>query len=199
MNSEEHDNTKGGQQRPPFIFLLDNNMIQHLLNKEAGPHLKPLLEEIEKAGARLAVSQIVVYESLKAIIFNPEKSEVVIDFFEKSIKRYPVSEEVLVNAARLHELYGSDEYCRTHRSSISTEDVIIATTSITLGAYVMTCDANDFPAPFFKESHRQYIYYAHKGRRKHVIVYIFQPDAEAIEAGLNKLNPVKSPESSYPY
>lgn len=174
------------------IILIDNNMIQHFLSKEYGKQLEPILKEVEEMGATLAVSQIVVYEALKAIVFNKDKFNEVSNFFEQYILRFPVDERVLVEAARVHEIYGIDKNTKSHRDSFSTEDIIIATTSMMQGAYVMTCDANDFPMPFFKETNRQYVYYEQKGRRKHLIVYLLEPDSEAISAALSTLTPSKS-------
>lgn len=174
------------------IILLDNNMIQHFLRKTTTEQFGPILEEIEKIGATLATSQIVVYEALKAIIFNDEKYTAVAKFFEDSLTRYPVNEEVLVEAARVHELYGSDEHCKKHRDSFSTEDIILATTSMLLGAYIITSDPNDFPMPFFKENNRQHIDYVEKGRRKHIGIYLLEPDTDAINAALEILRPPKA-------
>jgi len=169
------------------IILLDNNMIQHFLSKETGPYLEPILKEVKELGVRLAISQIVVYESLKAIVFNPKKSQPVLEFLGTYPTRYPVNEEVLVQAARVHEMYGSDKDTRKHRDKISSEDIIIGTTSMMLGAYVMTCDASDYPPPFFKEFNRQCITYEVNNRRKHVTVYILQPDNEVIDVFLSEL------------
>jgi len=179
------------QAAKPAVFLLDNHMVQYFLSKDISPHIQFILDEIEKTGSELAISQVVVYESLKAIIFNEDKFNDVKDFLENSIIRYPVSEEVLLESARVHELYGSDNDAKNRRNGISTEDIIIATTSMLLGSYVITCDANDFPMPFFKEVHREFVYYERKSQRKHLVIYILQPDTEAVEAGLNKLSPPK--------
>jgi len=178
-------------QTPSPIILIDNNMIQHFLSKEYGVQLEPILKEIEELGATLAVSQIVVYEALKAIVFNDDKFTEVSKFFEQYILRFPVDENVLVESARVHEIYGMDKNTKSHRDSFSTEDIIIATTSMMQGAYIMTCDANDFPVPFFKETTRQYVYYEQKGRRRHLIIYLLEPDSEAITAALNTLSPAK--------
>lgn len=177
------------EQNGSSLVLLDNNIIQFTLNKDVSPFVQKIYRELEKIGARLGISQIVVYESLKAIIFNEKKFNEVKNFLENSLTRYPIDEEVLVQAARVHELYGCDDSSKSIRSGISTEDIIIATTSMLLGAYVMTCDANDFPAPYFKEVYREFVYFKSGGRRKHLVVYIFQPDSEAVEAGLEKLSP----------
>ncbi|OGL29980.1 hypothetical protein A3D14_02665 [Candidatus Saccharibacteria bacterium RIFCSPHIGHO2_02_FULL_47_12] len=179
-------NNNGGAQAP--IILIDNNMIQHFLSKHLGKELEPILKEVEDIGAVLSVSQIVVYEALKAIVFKPTRFAEVSGFFEKYIVRYPVNEEVLIEAARVHEVYGSDKHTKAHRDSFSSEDVIIGTTAMMLGAFVMTCDANDFPIPFFKEVNRQHIYYQEKGRRRHIVMYLLQPDGEAIGAALEQLN-----------
>ncbi len=173
------------------IILIDNSMIQHFLSKEYGKQLEPILKDLEEIGATLAVSQIVVYEALKAIVFNDDKFTQVSKFFEQYILRFPVDEGVLVECARVHEIYGMDKNTKSHRDSFSTEDIIIATTSMMRGAYIMTCDVNDFPMPFFKENNRQYVYYEQKGRRKHLIIYLLEPDPEAITAALNMLSPSK--------
>jgi len=169
------------------IVLIDNNMIQHFLSKDVGEKLEPLLSEFQKAGAVLAVSQIVVYEALKAIIFNPGKFSEVNAFFEKYLMRFPVDEAILMEAARVHEIYGSDDCVKGFRNTISTEDIIIATTAMLRGAYVVTCDASDFPVPFFKEINREYVDYVFKGRRKHIVVYLLQPDNIAVGKALEQL------------
>lgn len=180
------DTEKKADESGPIV-LLDNNMIQHFLSNETGPYLEPILKEVKDLSVRLAISQIVVYESLKAIVFNPKKSQPVLEFLETYPIRYPINEEVLVQAARVHEMYGSDKEIRKHRDKISSEDIIIGTTSMMLGAYVMTCDASDYPPPFFKEFNRQCITYEVNNRRKHLVVYMLQPDNEVIDAFLTEL------------
>ncbi|HSX06388.1 MAG TPA: hypothetical protein VLG92_01565 [Candidatus Saccharimonadia bacterium] len=188
MADFKKQNDESAQTGVPII-LIDNNMIQHFLSKEYGKQLETILKEIAAIGATLAVSQIVVYEALKAIVFNEDKFTEVSNFFEQYILRFPVDENVLIESARVHEIYGMDKNTKGHRDSFSTEDIIIATTSMLQGAYIMTCDANDFPMPFFKENNRRYVYYEQKGRRKHLIIYLLEPDNEAITAALNMLNP----------
>jgi len=195
MASVEADSTTSRGGTAPIV-LLDNNMIQQFLNKEVGKELQDLLKTFSDLGAELAISQVVVYEALKAIVFNNAKFKEVSNFLEKYLIRYPVSEDVLVESARVHEIYGTDEHAKSSRSGISTEDIIIATTAMMLGAYVMTCDANDFPIPFFKENNRQCVYYEVKNRRKHIIIYLLEPDNEAINAALEQLNPAQQKNSA---
>jgi predicted nucleic acid-binding protein len=175
---------------PPTI-LLDNNILQHFLNKDTGAQLQDILQEVEKIGAVLAVSDIVLYESLKAIAFNDAKSAAVTGFINKYLTRYQVDDNILTQAARVHEIYGSDSDTRQRRSGISTEDIIIGTTAMILGAYVMTCDCNDFPAPFFKENNRQIIYYDAGNKRKYFVMYLLEPDNAVIAAALEDLTPQK--------
>ncbi len=144
---------------------------------------------MEATGLELAVSDIILYESLKAIAFNGKKSTSVIDFINKYLTRYNVDSNVLTQAARVHEIYGHDPDTRQRRSGISTEDIIIGTTSMILGAYILTCDCNDFPMPFFKENNRQIVYYTLGGKRKHIIMYLLEPDNEVIAAALAELEP----------
>lgn len=190
--AEAETNEQNGDASAPII-IIDNMMIQHFLSKEVGKELEPILEEIEQVGATLAVSQIVAYEALKAIVFDPVKFKKVSDFFEKYLLRYAVDEDLLVDAARVHEIYGHDKDTKNHRASFSTEDIIIATTAMRQGTYVLTCDANDFPIPFFKEINRQVIYYEKKNRRKFIVMYLLEPDTETIQAAIDALEPPKPP------
>lgn len=169
------------------IVLIDTHMIQHFLSKEVGKELEELLAQLENIGAKLAVSEVVIYEALKAIIFNKDKFNKVDKFFEKYLTRYPVNEEVLVDAARVHEIYGYNEKTRASRQSISTEDIIIATTAMRMGVHLITCDVNDYPAPFFREINRQYIPYVVKNRKKHIVVYLLQPDSDIITKAIDEL------------
>lgn len=178
----------------PPVILLDNNILQHFLNKDTAPHLKELLDDVERVGAVLAVSDIILYESLKAIAFNDEKSGAVIEFIEKYLTRYQVDANVLTEAARVHEIYGSDSDTKQRRSGISTEDIIIGTTAMILGAFVLTSDCNDFPIPFFKENNRQIVFYEVNKKRKHIVIHLLQPDNDVIAAALADLMPPSRPE-----
>lgn len=172
-------------------ILLDTNMIQHFLDKEKSPHLTNILGTITGDEVELAVSLIVVYESLKAIVFKPEKFNQVNNFFRDYIIRYPIDERLLLEAARVHEMYGSIAAIKTHLDAISTEDIIIATTAMLYGAYVLTCDVNDYPAPFFKEANRIIVDYK-KGRvQKHIVVYVLGPDDKIITRHLSQLEAKK--------
>ncbi|MEK7594881.1 MAG: PIN domain-containing protein [Patescibacteria group bacterium] len=172
----------------PIVILLDNNAIQAFLGKDTAPELAEFLKEVDEVGATLAVSDIVLYEALKAVIFDEQKTAEVANFFDNYLTRYNVDEDVLISAARVHEMYGSDKATKGSRHACSTEDIIIATTSMILGAYVLTSDGNDYPMPFFKESNRIAIYYQVKNRRRHKIFYLLQPDQEAISNALAQLD-----------
>jgi len=186
--ADQSDESRGGP-----IILIDNNLIQSFLSKEIGPQLEPILKEVVDIKAELAVSDIILYEALKAIVFDEKKWKPVADFIDNTLARYEVNRDVLINAAKVHELYGGNENTRNHRQGISTEDIIIATTSMMLGAYIMTSDCNDFPRPFFTEVNKQIVFYKQGVRTKHIVIYLLQPDMEVIEHGLNHLVKVKTP------
>lgn len=169
------------------VILLDNNILQKFLKKETSVHFQGLLQDIEKIGATLAISEIVLYESLKAIAFDDRKSGAVFEFINKYLTRYLVDDHLLMQAAKIHEIYGSDRDTKQRRDGISSEDIIIGTTAMMLGAYVLTCDSNDFPIPFFKESDRQVIYYQEGNKRKYVVMYLLEPDDIVISAALADL------------
>lgn len=183
MENKEQESTAP----PAPIFLLDNNVIQAFLSKDTAPKLQELLEQVDEIGAVLAVSDIVLYESQKSIVFDPVKSGEIFSFIDQYITRYLVDDNVLIQAARVHEIYGSHENTKNYRAGISTEDIIIATTSMLLGAYVLTTDCNDFPAPFFKEVSRDVIYYEVKDRRKYKVIYVLQPDQQVIGEAVDNL------------
>jgi predicted nucleic acid-binding protein len=138
-------------------------------------------------GAELAVSDVILYESQKAIAFDPKKSGEVSDFISQYLTRYLVDDNVLIQAARVHEIYGSHETTKNYRSGFSTEDIIIGTTAMLLGAYVLTTDCNDFPAPFFKEVSRNVIYYEVKNRRRYKVIYVLEPDQQVIGEAVDNL------------
>lgn len=64
-------NTEIGSPKAP-IFLLDTNAVQSFLGDVTAPLLRPTTEEIKEVGGILAVSDIVLYEALKSIVFKPK-------------------------------------------------------------------------------------------------------------------------------
>ncbi len=184
--------TKENQQDSP-IFLLDNNAVQAILSKATAPLMEPLIQEISEIGGVLAVSDIVLYEALKAIVFKQDKVQPVAEFIDNFLTRYPVDDNVLIAAARVHEMYGNEQATKKFRDKYSTEDIIIGTTAMLSGAYVITSDCNDFPMPFFKEINRQTFYYDEGDRRRHLIVHLLQPDQEVITNAINKLTSTSKP------
>ena len=158
-----------------------------LLDTKTRPLLEPLMEELNSIGATLSVSDIVLYEVLKAIVFDPEKVQPVAEFIDNYLTRYLVDDTVLIGAARVHEMYGNEKSTKQYRDKFSTEDIVIATTSMLTGSYIITSDCNDYPAPFFIEVNRQTFYYEEGNRRKHLIIHILQPDQEVINDTFNQL------------
>jgi predicted nucleic acid-binding protein len=183
---EEAAQDTGGESNS-ITIILDNNVVQSFLNKDLAPELASFLEEVEQIGATMAVSDITLYEALKAIIFDQQKSMEVANFIDAYLVRYLVDDNVMINAARVHELYGSDTATKGSRHSYSTEDIINATTAMLLGCYLMTCDGNDYPMPFFKEVNRIPVYYQTGNRRHHRVFYLLQPVEAAITDALNKI------------
>ena len=182
--------TTGNQQEASAeapIFLLDNNTVQAILGKSTAPLMESLLQDISDIGGVLGVSDIVLYEALKAIVFKEDRVRPVAKFIDDYLTRYAVDDNVLIAAARVHEMYGSEQATKKFRDKYSTEDIIIATTAMLIGAYVITSDCNDFPMPFFKEINRQTFYYEEGDRRRHLIVHLMQPDQEVIVNAINKL------------
>ncbi len=86
-------------------------------------------------------------------------------------------------------MYGANDNTKAYRPAISSEDIIIGTTAMMLGAHVLTCDCNDFPRPFFKEVNKRVLFYEEKGRQKHIIIYLLVPDANVIKATYASLDP----------
>jgi predicted nucleic acid-binding protein len=172
------------QTRP--IVLLDTNTIQHALSKASQPQISPFLDELTSEGnAVLSISDIVVFESLKSIAFSPAKYAPVVNFIDGNLTRYPISHDVLVGAAQLHEMYGKHDAVKGHANAISTEALIIAVTSILTGGFVLTSDCNDFPGPFFDVVHKQVFYFNDGSRRKHIVKYLLRPDLDLIREAFN--------------
>ena len=181
-NSDESETQQDSVAQDAPIFLLDTNAIQSFLGKDTRPLLESMLQEINDVGGILAVSDIVLYESLKAIVFNPTKVQPIADFIDTYLTRYAIDENVLIAAARVHEMYGNEPATKPYREKYSTEDIIIGTTAMLVGGYVLTSDCNDYPAPFFKEISRQTMYYIAGNRRRHLRMHLLQPDQEVISS-----------------
>ena len=95
--------------------------------------------------------------------------------------------DVLISAAQLYEIYGDEPACRPYRDKFSTEDIIIATTSVPTGAYILTSIAM-ISGTIFLEVNRQTFYYYKGHRRKHLILHLLQPDNGVINDALEKLS-----------
>ncbi len=168
------------------ILLLDTNTIQYALHKECGPQVQAFLDELVSVNdGVLSISEIVIFESLKSIAFKPSKRDKVSDFIDSNLTRYQVNHSVLIGAAQMHEMMGAHDATKNYRQSITSEDLIIGVTAILTQGYIITSDCNDFPGPFFDVKHKDVIYYNEKGRRKHVVMYIIQPDMEIINEVFN--------------
>lgn len=180
------DKTQAEAVRP--IVLLDTNTIQHALGKATGPQLSPLLQELTNDfNATLAISDIVIYESLKSKAFKQKHVEEVTSFMDDKLTRYLVDHEVLISAAQLYDLYAANKEVKMSRDSFSIEDIIIAATAYKLNAYILTSDCNDFPRPYFTEVYKNVFYYEESGRSGHFIKYLFQPDFDVLQAALAQM------------
>ena len=171
----------------PIVIILDTNAIQAFLNDDTATELAGFLDEVQALGVVLAASDVSLYEALKSIVFDAKKTESVTSFFDNYLTRYLTDENILINAARVHEMYGADTATKGNRHSCSSEDIIIATTAMIEGAYVFTSDGNDYPMPFFKEMNRVPIYYQVGSRRKYKVFYLLEPDSDVIGDAIAKL------------
>lgn len=179
------------QEGEQLVLLLDNNLIQYSLSPECGSDVWPFLEATAtQNNATLSISDIVIFEALKSIIFKTDKRQAVADFIDNNLVRYPVSHEVLIGAAQLHDMYGSDEYIRSYMNSISSEDLIIGVTAITTNGYIVTTNCKDFPEPFFDVADKRTFHFKDvKQKPKHIVTYIIKPDLMAINEIYNSLEP----------
>lgn len=168
--------------------MLDTNTLQHALGKSTAPEITLLLEELTNGfNAVLAISDIVIYEALKAKAFKQKHVDEVTTFMDEKLTRYLVDHGVLISAAQLYDLYAADKEVKMNRDSFSSEDIIIAATAYKLNAYVLTSDCNDFPRPYFTEIYKRVFYYQDNNRSRHFVKYLFQPDFDVLEAALAEI------------
>lgn len=67
-------------------------------------------------------------------------------------------------------------------------DKIIAASALLSNSVILTANAVDFPAPFFKEVERQYITFAMKRERtRTIVVYLLQPQIEITEQRITEI------------
>lgn len=150
--------------------ILDTNILQYL---NCSAFLKDLLEYLDSFvdfGKTLKVSEISILEILSGCA--PRQEEEVFDVLARFPKQ-PISEEVLITAGRLQNIYrayGIEE------SRISLADRIIASTAFVTSSDIVTSDVNDFPRPVFKESHEELFFYRRKNKTNVQVVQVLSPN-----------------------
>lgn len=158
--------------------ILDSNAIHYGLDKKVASSFTPIILDLINKNFVPAVSQISVYETLKKT--NPKRETEILNFLKSNFKNYEIDDTVLLASARLFTFYGNEDNIR---NSISSEDIIIAATSILTGSLLLTADCNDFPRPFFDEVYKQPIFYSD---RKCVVIYLFRPDYDFLNEKIEK-------------
>jgi len=175
---------------PRPIVILDTNTIQHALNPETGPEIQQLISGLlNDDNALLGFSNITILEAFKNIVFNPAKYNPVVDYLNKYLVRYEVTQDILASAATLHDLYCNDDTIKGLVRSVSNEDMIIGVTAIHADAYLLTSDVNGYPAPFFTEVYKQIFFYRKGGQQKYIVKYLLKPDQEMINSAAALLTP----------
>src|SRR6266568_1067439 len=167
---------KTQQVQLPHIILLDTNIIQYTSQPRIADPLNVYLDDLLKRGFDFAISSITIYELLRRASRRTEaKMLAVLDTFRK----YGLTDKVLQNAAQLESLYKLENIMS---NEIEHGDKFIAATSILATSLVLTANAVDFPAPYFREVERYLITYEVKRERtRSIMVYILRPEVSVIE------------------
>jgi predicted nucleic acid-binding protein len=167
-------------------FLLDTCILQDIDSPYASIGVSKLLDFLLRTGKVLRISYYAVFELLRGADKGKEQKA------EETLKRfvkYVVNDKVFDFAAKLYTLYQKENKQIGGMGGISDGDIILAATSIILNQPIITRDGDDFPAPFFKEIHREIITYIPKGKRERsLVIYFLAPDKQVLRLKLLELN-----------
>lgn len=152
--------------------ILDTNILQYINCSAFLEDLLRYLDSFVDSGKTLKVSETSIMEILSGYSVKQEKE--VFDVLARFPKQ-AVSEEILVTAGRLQNIY------RTYGiedTRISLADRIIASTAYVTGSDLITADVNDFPRPVFKEKHEELFYYRRRNKTNIQVVQVLSPNID---------------------
>lgn len=165
------------------VVILDTNILQNLNSEklEVKSQFSKLLEDLAKNENSLAFSNYSLLELIEGL--NKEKEEKLLKEV-LPFGRYIVNESTLLRASRINCLY------KKSGNNIKLGDVLIAATAIQGGYFLVTTNGKDFPMPYFREYHREHVFYDGNGRSKGkvIIVNYLYPDLEVINVSLAELS-----------
>lgn len=180
-------------------LLLDTNVIQHASGHKGTPEKKQafvstfavLFEEYTPA-----VPSIVKYELFAGATVDTVTK---IREFTDNIKIYETDGNVISLAAALATIYKNHDATKAHHQGISIPDKLIAATCLlTQACYILTCDFNDFPRPFFEEHKAVHITFKGKERQERMVeAYILKPNAAAYRNAFKQFFPANEAEIHY--
>jgi predicted nucleic acid-binding protein len=135
----------------------------------------------------LSISEITHFECLK--VLNPQRAA---DFreFLKIFFTYPLASNEIALAADLHNFYKAHDEIKKCIDKIDTEDILISATGILSGGYILTQNHHDYPPAFFRCIYKHRLIYEHKsGDERMIMLYLLQPDDDAILYEINRRYP----------
>ncbi len=166
----------------PQLIILDSNIIQYTAQPKSADAFNAYIADLVSRGFEYAISTITIYELLKGA--NKRTKEKVVKLLRQFTK-FELPENVLQTAAELESVYKIDEI---QPKEIDDADKIIGATALLSYGLILTANARDFPAPYFKEIERKFITFEEKRERtKTIVVYILRPEAAIIEQRIQEI------------
>jgi predicted nucleic acid-binding protein len=169
--------------RPPDkLVLLDTNVLIDNLHRDKGAAVEQVLTAFQKQGFVLAVSVLSRYEgSCHAEIEKVQKFTALFD----KLTHFNVNEAVSDTAATLFVLYKKHDNIQDNAPS--TQDVMIAATSVNTNLDILTADRHDFPAPYFFEVDHFEVGCKIKGRKHIHTIFWLRPSHDRINTDSDAL------------
>lgn len=162
---------KDKKTQPKQNIVLDSNIIQYSVDKNASVVFVPYLLELFQRGFGFAISDITIYELLKgANVKNEAEMLRILNIFQ----RYYLTDNVLIASAQLETIYKIENI---EPKQIENGDKFIGATAILTGSLILTSNSRDFPWPYFQELERKPLVYNEKrNRSKCILASVLSPD-----------------------
>lgn len=166
----------------PQLIILDSNIIQYTAQPKSADAFNVYIVDLVSRGFEFAISAITIYELLKGA--NKKTKEKMVKLL-KQFTKFELPENVLETAAELESVYKVENI---QPKEIEDADKIIGATALLSYALILTANARDFPAPYFKEIERKIITFEEKRERtKTIVIYLLKPEATIIEKHIQEI------------
>lgn len=158
-------------------IIIDTNILVYCGRDDYGDKFKSLLRGLTDNGNDLAISAISGFEILKK--FLGKKS--VIAYYIKLLDYIPnlaVDHDVLETAGKIaNQLYNPDKSDSYKKDN----DSVIASTVITHGSLLMTCNRADFSLPYWDIVARECVYWEEEEKMCVINVYLVKINKEKLQ------------------